>query len=426
MPHRNPHGPTVVAVAFATLGVVYGVWFAYAVFLVALVEDMEWSRSLTAGAISVLSLVHGLSGPIIGSLIERIGARWVIFLGGAIFTVGMLLTSQIQTWWQLYLTFGLVSGFGIAMSGWVPFIVTVERCYPERLGTALGFALAGVGFGILVAVPAINLLVEHFGWRGAFLALALLGPLWVCPSAWWLLRGADAGAQAAATGAKSADGISVHHHWVLASALRSPRFWLAGFAFFTGACLGQILLIHQFAFLVDHGIPKTGSSLISGTIGLASIAGQLFWGRLSDRIGRELAYSLAAVANVLAVAALAALGWWHAALWLAVGFAVCVGFGYGANAPLYPATARDLFAGPAFPSIFGTLSVSGSLGAALGAWLGGWLYDVTGTYNAMLIASLVLALISPLALWWAAPRKPNPAAVAVRSPNLCSEDGAVP
>jgi MFS family permease len=415
MPEHNPHGPTAVAVAFVTLGVVYGVWFAYAVFLVALVEDMGWSRSLTAGAISVMSLVHGLSGPIIGRLIEGIGPRRVIALGGLIFTLGMLVTSQIQNWWHLYLAFGLVTGFGIAMAGWVPFIVTVERCYPERLGTALGFALAGVGFGILVAVPVINLLVETRGWRDAFALLALLGPLWVLPSAWWLLRSADGGGRASAPATAPAVGGD-RPHWVLASALRSPRFWRAGFAFFTGACLAQILLIHQFAFLVDHGIPKTEGSLIAGTIGVASIAGQLFWGRLSDRVGRELTYSLAAVANLLAIAALAALGWWNALLGLAVGFAVCLGVGYGANAPLYPATARDLFSGPAFPSIFGTLSISGSLGAALGAWLGGWLYDVTGAYHAMLEVSLVLAVVSPLALWWAAPRKPNPAVVAVRPP----------
>ncbi len=412
MPQGKPHGPTVVAVAFITLGVVYGVWFAYAVFLVALVEDMGWSRSLTAGAISVMSLVHGLSGPLNGRLIERFGARRVIVLGGAIFTLGMLLTARIQVWWQLYLTFGVVAGLGIAMSGWVPFIVTVERSYPDRLGTALGFALAGVGFGILVGVPAINLLVEHFGWRGAFALLALLGPLWVMPSAWWLLRGADAAARVTAGAKVAAAGPA---HWVLATALRSPRFWRAALAFFTGACLAQILLIHQFAFLVDHGIPKTEGSLISGVIGVASIAGQLFWGRLSDRIGREPAYSLAAVANLLAIAALVALGWWNAALWLAIGFAICVGFGYGANAPLYPASARDLFAGPAFPSIFGFMSLSGSLGAALGAWVGGWFYDVTGAYHAMLTASLLLALISPLALWWAAPRKPNPPVIAIPS-----------
>lgn len=408
MPHRNPHGPTAVAVAFITLGAVYGVWFAYSVFLVALVEDMGWSRSLTAGAISVMSLVHGLSGPLNGRMIERMGARRVIALGGLLFSIGLALTALIQTWWQLYFTFGVVAALGIAMAGWVPFIVTVERCYPARLGTALGFALAGVGFGILIGVPAINALVESFGWRQTFLLLALLGPLWIIPSAWWLLRVPERPVSSHALTAATVASASATPHWVLPTAVRSPRFWYAGFAFLTGACLAQILLIHQFAFMVDHGIPKTQSSLIAGTIGISSIAGQLFWGRLSDRIGREWAYTFAAVSNVLAVAALAALGWWTALLWLAVGFAICAGFGYGANAPIYPATSRDLFAGPFFPSIFGTLAISGSLGAALGAWLGGWLYDVTGDYRAMLATGLIMALMSPLSLWLAAPRKPNP------------------
>jgi len=414
MPHRNLHGPTAVAVAFVTLGAVYGVWFAYSVFLVALVEDMGWSRSLTAGAISVMSLVHGLSGPLNGRMIERIGTRRVIALGGLLFSIGLALTALIQTWWQLYFTFGVVAALGIAMAGWVPFIVTVESCYPARLGTALGFALAGVGFGILVGVPAINSSVEHFGWRQTFLLLALLGPLWIIPSAWWLLRVPGRPVSSRALGPTvSAASASATPHWVLPTAVRSPRFWYAGFAFLTGACLAQILLIHQFAFMVDHGIPKTQSSMIAGTIGIASIAGQLFWGRLSDRIGRERAYTFAAVCNVLAVAALAALGWWTALLWLALGFAICAGFGYGANAPIYPATSRDLFAGPFFPSIFGTLAISGSLGAALGAWLGGWLYDVTGDYRAMLATGLIMALVSPLSLWLAAPRKPNPAPTAL-------------
>ncbi|HBD10660.1 MAG TPA: hypothetical protein DCZ13_00855, partial [Porticoccaceae bacterium] len=90
-------------------------------------------------------------------------------------------------------------------------------------------------------------------------------------------------------------------------------------------------------------------------------------------------------------------------------FAVCVGLGYGANAPIFPATSRDLFASPFFPTIFGTLAISGSMGAALGAWLGGFLFDLTGGYAAMLWVSVVLALVSPVLLWWAAPRHANPA-----------------
>lgn len=421
MPIPGLHGPMTVLVAFITLGVVYGVWFAYAVFLLALVDDMGWSRSLTAGAISVVSVVHGLSGPFIGRLIERFGASRVIAMGGLLFTIGMALTSQVQTWWQLYFTFGVIAAAGIAMSGWVPFIVCVERWYENNLGTALGFALAGVGFGILVGVPAINALVEALGWRHTFVFLAAIGPIWIIPAALLLLKPppryqtqAGAGSRSVTDGQNTTSDAAVepatplYHDWVLRTALASPRFWLAGACFFTGACIAQILLIHQFAYLVDQGIAKTESSFIAGIIGISSIIGQLYWGRLSDRIGRELTYTFAAVFNIVAVLALVYLGSFLA-LWVAVAFAICIGLGYGANAPIYPATSRDLFASPFFPSIFGTLAISGSLGAALGAWLGGFLFDLTGGYTVMLAVCVVLALVSPVLLWMAAPRRPNPA-----------------
>lgn len=430
MSNKKWRGPTTVLVCFVTLGIVYGVWFAYSVFLVALVDDMGWSRSLTAGAISVMSVVHGLSGPLNGRLVEKFGAQRVIALGGLVFALGMVMTSQVQTWWQLYFTFGIVSAIGIAQAGWIPFIVCVERWYPETLGTALGFAMAGIGFGILVVVPAVNALIESLGWRNTFLSLAALGPLWIIPSALVLLKVPERkpqqlpvreSAQKQSAQKRKDEQTSkppktvrdvpeqpLYHDWVLKTALRSPRFWLAWGCFMAGACVSQILLMHQFAFMVDQGIDKTQSSFIAGVIGVASIAGQLFWGNLSDRIGRERTYTMASVCMLLAVAALVYLGS-MVALWVAVAFAIFVGLGYGANTPIFPATARDLFTSPFFPSIFGTLAISGSLGAALGAWLGGWLYDVTGDYTAMLVVSAGLALLAPLLLWLAAPRLPNPA-----------------
>ncbi len=413
------HGPMAVLVAFITLGVVYGVWFAYSVFLVALVEDMGWSRSLTAGAISVMSVVHGLAGPMNGRMVEKIGAQWTIAFGGLIFLIGMLLTSQVQTWWQLYITFGVITAIGISQAGWIPFIVTVERWYPTKMGTALGFAMAGIGFGILVGVPVINALIEAYGWRQTFIFLAIIGALWVIPAALFLLKMPEE--EPVQEGATAHEGLTsadietspvpdepIYRDWILETAMRSPRFWLAGACFLTGACVAQILLMHQFAFMVDQGIAKTESSFIAGVIGISSIVGQLFWGNLSDRIGRERAYTMAAVCNLLAIGALVYLSS-MLALWVAVSFAIFVGLGYGANTPIFPATSRDLFTSPFFPSIFGTLAISGSLGAAIGAWLGGWLYDVTGGYNAMLVVSAVLAVVSPLLLWLAGPRLPNPA-----------------
>ncbi len=422
---KNWHGPMAVLVAFITLGVVYGVWFAYSVFLVALVEDMGWSRSLTAGAISVMSVVHGLAGPMNGRMVEKVGAQWTIAFGGLIFLIGMLLTSQVQTWWQLYITFGVITAIGISQAGWIPFIVTVERWYPTKMGTALGFAMAGIGFGILVGVPVINALIEAYGWRQTFIFLAITGALWVIPAALFLLKMPEEesvhegptsheattppeGLNSAEVETNPVPDEPIYRDWILETALRSPRFWLAGACFLTGACVAQILLMHQFAFMVDQGIAKTESSFIAGVIGISSIVGQLFWGNLSDRIGRERAYTMAAVCNLLAIGALVYLSS-MLALWVAVSFAIFVGLGYGANTPIFPATSRDLFTSPFFPSIFGTLAISGSLGAAIGAWLGGWLYDVTGGYSAMLIVSAVLAVVSPLLLWLAGPRLPNPA-----------------
>lgn len=422
---KNWHGPMAVLVAFITLGVVYGVWFAYSVFLVALVEDMGWSRSLTAGAISVMSVVHGLAGPMNGRMVEKVGAQWTIAFGGLIFLIGMLLTSQVQTWWQLYITFGVITAIGISQAGWIPFIVTVERWYPTKMGTALGFAMAGIGFGILVGVPVINALIEAYGWRQTFIFLAIIGALWVIPAALFLLKMPEEesvhegptsheattppeGLNSAEVETNPVPDEPIYRDWILETALRSPRFWLAAACFLTGACVAQILLMHQFAFMVDQGIAKTESSFIAGVIGISSIVGQLFWGNLSDRIGRERAYTMAAVCNLLAIGALVYLSS-MLALWVAVSFAIFVGLGYGANTPIFPATSRDLFTSPFFPSIFGTLAISGSLGAAIGAWLGGWLYDVTGGYSAMLIVSAVLALVSPLLLWLAGPRLPNPA-----------------
>jgi MFS family permease len=360
-----------------------------------------------------------------GRMVEKVGAQWTIAFGGFIFLIGMLLTSQVQTWWQLYITFGVITAIGISQAGWIPFIVTVERWYPTKMGTALGFAMAGIGFGILVGVPVINALIEAYGWRQTFIFLAITGALWVIPAALFLLKMPEEesvhegptsheattppeGLNSAEVETNPVPDEPIYRDWILETALRSPRFWLAGACFLTGACVAQILLMHQFAFMVDQGIAKTESSFIAGVIGISSIVGQLFWGNLSDRIGRERAYTMAAVCNLLAIGALVYLSS-MLALWVAVSFAIFVGLGYGANTPIFPATSRDLFTSPFFPSIFGTLAISGSLGAAIGAWLGGWLYDVTGGYSAMLIVSAVLAVVSPLLLWFAGPRLPNPA-----------------
>jgi MFS family permease len=89
-------------------------------------------------------------------------------------------------------------------------------------------------------------------------------------------------------------------------------------------------------------------------------------------------------------------------------YAVLIGVGYAATAPLTPAIASDLFGGPRFARIFGLLHLANSIGGALGAWVAGRIFDATGGYGLALPIAAGMALLAPTLLWVAAPRRPNP------------------
>jgi MFS family permease len=177
--------------------------------------------------------------------------------------------------------------------------------------------------------------------------------------------------------------------------------------FFAGSAATQMLLVHQVAYLVDHGVPALVGATLVGVVGISSILGKAGWGALSDRVGREPTFALAFACVAASVGFLALAGAYPRSL-LPYGYAVLIGVGYAVTAPLTPAIASDLFPGPRFPRIFGLLQVTGSLGGALGAWGAGWVFDLTASYALALPMAAGMALLAPALLWFVAPRRPNP------------------
>ena len=178
--------------------------------------------------------------------------------------------------------------------------------------------------------------------------------------------------------------------------------------FFAGSGATQMLLVHQVAYLVDHEVPAIVGATVVGVVGACSVAGKAGWGTLSDRIGREPTYTLAFLCVAASVGVLALAGAYPRTP-LPYLYAVLIGVGYAVTAPLTPAIASDLFGGPRFARIFGTLHFTNSLGGALGAWVAGRIFDVTTSYALALPIAAVLALLAPALLWFVAPRRPNPA-----------------
>ena len=392
-------GVRSLAVTSVTLWLAYGVWYAYSVFLVALLREFGWSRSLVSGAFSVFVIVHGLLAPALGWLADRIGPRRLVVAGGAVLAVGLALDGTITEAWHFYLSFGVLTAVGVAAAGWVPAVVLVQRWFTERVGVALGIVSAGIGVGMFVMVPLTQYLVDAVGWRWAFRAIGALVAVWIVPASLWLLRDPPPASGAARP--------MPDHAVTVGAALSSGRLWLLLATQVLGSFVAQMLLVHQVAYLVDRGIPALMAASVASVVGLASVGGKVGGGWLSDRAGRELTYTLGMACVALGIGALGLVAVTPGPL-PAYAYGVLVGIGYTANATLMPAVVSDLFRGRHFGVIFGIVQVGNSLGGAAGPWVAGRVFDTTGSYRGALLMGLAAAAAATAALWIAAPRRARP------------------
>ncbi len=396
------HRYAALAVIALSLAIAYGVWYSYSVFLVALLAEFGWSRSVLAGAFSVFTLVHGGVNPLIGAACARFRPLRVIAAGGAAMGVTLVLDSFISSPLGLFLSFGVLTAVAVALGGWVPSLVFVQRTFSERLGLSVGIISSGVGVGMLLVVPLTQALIDAFGWRVAFRVLGVIAVAWIVPSSLWLrrvmLRAPEHRGQTPARQSpeKSA---SEPDFPTLRQAARTLPFWLLMAMFFFGNVASQTLHVHQVAYLVDHGVAALAAASVVGVVGFASIVGKTGGGWLSDRVERELVY-VAGIALMVA-SAFALLALRGSSAWPAYGYAVLLGLGYSVTAAITPVLVADRFSGPHYGAIVGVGLMGTAAGSALGPWMAGRLYDTHGSYTLAFLIAAACGVLAGAACWWA-------------------------
>ena len=384
-----------------TLALAYGIWYSYSVFLVALLAEFGWSRSVLAGAFSVFTVVHGSMGPVIGALCARFKPLRVTTVGGVAMAVTLFADSYISSPLQLYLGFGVVTAIAVAMGGWVPALVHVQREFQDRVGLAIGIISSGVGVGMVLIVPLTQVLIDQFGWRTTFRLLAVLSLVWVVPASLWTLKVTERQknrGQSPVNQNQEESGSDPKPELTLREATRTQPFWLLVGAFFFGNMCSQTLHVHQVAYLVDHGMAAIVAASVVSVVGLASIVAKTGGGWLSDRVERELVY-IAGIAIMAASAfALLAIGM-SPSLWSAYGYALLLGVGYSVTATLTPAMFSDRFSGRHYGAIIGIGLLCAAVGSALGPWFAGRVYDATGSYAVPFVIAAGCAVVAGVAAW---------------------------
>ncbi len=410
------YGWVIIGCSVLTLFLSMGIWYSFSVFYAAIVNNYGWSRAGVAGISSIFLIVHSLVGIIVGSLLDRFGARMVLPAGALVTAIGLTGCSVSRSLWQLYLFYGIVTASGICSIGWIVNSIIIPRWFSRKRATALGVAFTGIGLGTLVMAPLSERLISWFGLSEAFLILAIMVLFLVAPINGFFQRQhpRDLGLKIdgdRVNGEKpelSEEDLILDRQWAsidwdLRSALCTQQFWCCILGIMCGSYVYQGIMLHQVAHLVDVGFQRSFAAIIVGIVGLIGIPGRIFWGHISDLLGREKSYLMG---NLLTTGAVVLLMTAREGLCaIPYIYGIMFGFGYSTASSAYPSVVADIFQGSHFGKIFGVMALAGGSGGAFGAWLNGFLFDMMGHYRMAFGLDILALIISCLMFWMAAPRK---------------------
>jgi MFS family permease len=400
-----------VAIGFITMMLTMGIFFSSGVLFAAIIADLGWSRAAASLPFSVALISYAGTAWLAGRLFDRYGPRRLFPVGAICLGVGLIVSVQTHTPWQLCLSWGVLVAQGYNLAGFAPHLALAAQWFTRRRGVATGMILSGASVGALAIVPTAQYLVDVYGWRTAYALLGMVAMVCLVPlnAVWQYHKPADLGlhpdgAAAAPTRRDPSASVSSVAPWTLWRAMGTKPFWSL---FILVCCLGwlsNITSVHQIAHMLSAGFPSLLAASIVGLLSLVRAVSSTVCGGLSDRFGREVIFSFGALLCCVGLTLLVLL---HAPapIWLLYGYALTYGAGNGVFAAVYAAATADLFFGPHLGTILGVLELGWGLGGFAGSWFGGHWYDRWGSYHGVFALTIGVGLLSCVAMWLAAPRR---------------------
>jgi len=359
-----------------------GLFDSFVVMLRPLDQSHDWSRDELTAIYAIAMTCWGLGAPLAGWIFDRAGPRPVYLLGISVASIGLLLASTDWGLWSFYLGHGIAVGTSTALLGTVTHAALVSRWFDRSRATALGLVHSSMGIGVLCFAPLTQLLIDGFGWQGAYQGLTIIGLAIVVPVALFApwnryLEGNPDIREKSSEGTKQAARFTS-----LNQAVRDWRFWGMSWIYSTTG-MGMYVAVTQ---LVDYfqvlGVGALEAASIYGIAGALAPAGMVAVGLIAARLGMlraaTLSYGLTLVSYVGFVLLSDAFS-----VALLYGSAFCLGLTLGSRGPMVSTLVSRTFQGPAFGRIYGAILAFGGAGGGLGAWIGGFVHEATGGHIAL-------------------------------------------
>jgi predicted MFS family arabinose efflux permease len=380
------HAILVLVLGAAVMGTSFGIRQTFGLFMGPITADLTISREVFGFAVALQNLLWGLTQPLAGMVADKFGSVRVIVLGSLCYVAGLVLLTMSSSTTEIYLSFGLLVGFGLSGTTFAVVLGAVGRAVPaEKRSMALGIASAGGSFGMFAFVPAGNLLLNELGWITSFFCLAAMAA--TMPLLALGLRGGRK------PGADVAEDEQQKMLPVIGQASRHSGYLLLTAGFFVCGFHLAFVVTHLPSYLIDHGIDRSIGAWALALVGFSNIVGTYVCGALGGRYRKK---HLLSVLYLLRAAIVAVFIISPPTATSALVFGAVSGLVWLGTVPLTSGLVGQIFGPRYMATLFGFVFFSHQVGSFLGAWLGGIVFEQTGSYQPIWIATIVLSVVAAL------------------------------
>jgi oxalate/formate antiporter len=350
--------------------------------------ELQWTFSL-------LIVLQTWFSPFQAYLVDRFGPRLLISVGAILSGGSWVLAALSDNLWALYLTYGVIGGFGTGII-YVGIIGLMVRWFPDRRGLAAGLAAAGYGFGAIFTSFPIDSMIKSSGYAHTLLVWGIIqGVVGVIAAQGLRLPPENYQAPSAAIGAGGPQQSA--RSYSPTEMLRNPIFWLLFIMMSMMSTSGLMVVSNVGPFANEYKVSQAlvlGMAALPLSLTLSRFTNGLtrpFFGWVSDRIGREATMGLAFSLECVAILVLFAFIDQPALFVVLTGL---VFFGWGEIFSLFPSTLTDTF-GPKYAATnYGFLYIAQGVGSILGGPAAAFHKQTTGSWTAVFIAVAVLDAIT--------------------------------
>ncbi|WP_458068363.1 MFS transporter [Rhodanobacter sp. BL-MT-08] len=377
----------------AVLGLVVGngpiMQFSFGVFIKPVSAELGVQRGTLSTALMIGLVLTGLATPFVGRYVDRHGIRRIALSAIVLFAIGMAMIGQVTTSLMTFIM--LYALTGLVAAGQTPLIYAkaVSAAFDRRRGLALGVAMAGVGVGTALVPRLAQYLIDHVGWRHAYLGLGALTAVVAIPAIIWLVDGGayEKGVPPELPGLTAKEVV------------RTGTFWKLVLAFFALATAASGTIAHLVPLMTDRGIPAATAANVLATAGLALIAGRLLAGYLLDRFFAPYIAATFFAMPIIGILMLLSTN----SVAMAIPSIMLVGLGLGAEVDFIAYLQSRYFGLRAFGEVYGYFFAVFMFGSGVGPFLVGMGFQKLHNYEVplyvicggLLIACLLMLILGP-------------------------------